>query len=113
MLNPVELCDECFSLEVRGEGVDGGRHHPAGAAPVGVEVDGDRDVAFINSAGEGLVGEKDWTLQQDRLAALSALRAGRDFAGVDAIPCVAELTANRELFDSFFCLSFHPILWSL
>src|SRR6266849_7466518 len=108
----VELADESFSLKVRGKGVDGRRHHPAGAAPVGVEVDSNGDVAFIDGAGECLVGKGDWTLKQNWLAAFSALRPGCDFAGVDAVPCVAELAAHREPLGSLFCLSFHPILRS-
>src|SRR6266849_848097 len=108
----VELADERFSLKVRGKGVNGWRHHPARAAPVGVEVDSDRDVAFIDGAGECLIGKRDWTLEQNWLAAFSALRPGSDFASVDAVPCVAELAAHRELLGSLFCLSFHPILRS-
>src|ERR1700720_725173 len=95
---------------MRGEGVDGGRHHPAGTAPIGVKVDSDRDVALVDGASKGLIGEGDWTLQKDRLAALPAFRTGRDFAGGDAGPRVAELAAHRELLSRLFCLSLHPIL---
>src|SRR5207244_12350260 len=46
----VEFRDECLALQMRGESIDGWRHHSTRAAPVGVEIDGDWHVAIADGS---------------------------------------------------------------
>src|SRR5215207_207834 len=81
----------------RGQLVDEGRHHFAGATPVGVEVDHHRDLALPDRPIERLVVQHDWTVEEHWTSALAALRPVGGARRVDAIPGVAELAAQRNV----------------
>src|SRR5690348_13546081 len=95
---------------MRGESVNGGRHHSTRAAPVGVEIDGDGHLAVVDGACEGLVVQRKRTLEENRLGALTAFWTVGHLAGVDAVPRIAKLTTHRELETRRFRFSLHSIL---
>src|SRR2546423_3152769 len=103
----VELPDERLSLKMGRQHIHGGRHHPTRAAPVRIKIDSYRQVALTDRAGECLIVERNWPLEQNRLRAFSALRAVDNLAGLDAIPSIAKQTAHRELLNRRFYLSLH------
>jgi hypothetical protein len=93
----VELRDENAPHRSPRDLVDGGRHRLAGAAPVGVEVHQHRDVGARHRALERVVIEPHRPVEQHRLAALAAFGSVRRARGVDAVPGVAELAADRRV----------------
>jgi len=112
----IELGDQRLTLEMRGERVNRGRHHATGTTPVGVKVDGDRNVTFIYSACESFVVQSDGALEKNRLCAFATLGPVGDLARVDPVPRITELATHRELltrcfgFGRRFRLGLHSIL---
>ena len=90
--------------------VDEWRHHFAGAAPIGIEVDEDGNVALGDRAGEGFVSQWVRAIEQHGFAALAALRAIRGAGCVDAIPGLAELASDGDVSSGRCICRSHGIL---
>ena len=94
----VELRHQRAALIRGGDLVDCRRHHLTGTAPIRVEVDQHRHLGLLNRTCERLVVEREGAIEQHRLPALAALGTIGSTRGVDAIPRLTELTAQREMF---------------
>jgi hypothetical protein len=106
----VEFCDQSPALNMRREGVNGWRHHATRAAPVGVEINGDRHVALRDRPLKSVIVESERTLQENRTTAFSAFRTVDDFTRVDPVPSLAKLAAHGELPARRIRFYFHPRL---
>src|SRR5207253_1219904 len=91
--------------------------------PVRVEVNQDRDLRSLDRSRERLLVEGEGTIEQHRLPALATLGPVRRSRGVDAIPRLAELTAQCQMLRGWRCprpgsrlrhalLQFQSLYWS-
>src|SRR5215204_22093 len=98
----VELCDQQLALVLRRELVHRWRHHFAWPTPISVEVHHHRYLALRDGAPERVVGERERSIDEHRLAALTTLGAIGGALRDDAVPRLAELTANRDAMPGGF-----------
>ena len=92
----VELEHQHLTGVPLGEVVQRRRHHPAGAAPVGVEVHQDRGSGALDGLIEVLVGGLDRPVQPDGAPAVAALGPGRQPGQVDPVGGVTEDARHHD-----------------
>ncbi len=101
----VELEHEEVPRAFAGQVIKQGRHDFAGLTPVSVKVNEHRHIAVGDDAVKGSVGDCDWPVEQERPAALSALRPVPYAVHAHAVQLTTERTGDRRLF--WISLRFH------
>src|SRR5688572_9051675 len=86
----VELEDQRLTGTLVSQLIERGCHHLAWPAPVGVEVDENRNAGVADRTVEFLVGHLLGAIETDRLSALGALGAGREPVQIHPVRSRAE-----------------------